>query len=64
MTVKAVLKHYSMASDGKVQIKVDNGVHTFTKTVINELIENDAPILKRTFGLMMVKDGNLVITAY
>ena len=64
MTVQAMLKHYSMASDGKVQIKVDNGVHTFSKKAINEMIENDAPILKKTLGLLMVADGDLVITAY
>lgn len=68
MTVKAVLKHYSMASEGKVKIIVNggdaHGEHIFTGKGINDLIENDAPLLKMTFGMVMVKDGNLVITAY
>lgn len=64
MTVKAVMKHYSMASDGKVKIVVDSEEYTFAKQAVNELIEADAPILMRTFGLIMVKDGDLIITAY
>lgn len=64
MTVKALLKHYSMASEGKIIIHYNNGMYTYTKEGVKDDLERDIPLFKHTLGLIKVKNGDLIITAY
>lgn len=69
MKVKDIINHYSMASNAQVQIEITagptKGVHKFSNDGLRQMAEwDDAPILKRTVGMIKVIDNTLTITAY
>lgn len=67
MKVKDIVSKYSMASNASVIIKVTDGEtkgdYLFSKNGINELLENNAPILNKKVGLIYVIDNTLTISA-
>lgn len=69
MKVKDILNHYSMASNAEVCVEITEGaakgIHKFSNQTIREISDwSDAPILKRTVGMIKVIDNVLTITAY
>ena len=69
MKVKDILNHYSMASNAEVRVEITEGatkgIHKFSNQTIREISDwSDAPILKRTVGMIKVIDNILTITAY
>lgn len=68
MKVKDIAKKYSMASNAKFVVDKTRGAacgrHAFSKEAINEMLENNAPIMNLTVGMIIVKDNTLIISAY
>lgn len=69
MQVKDILNHYSMASNAEVRVEITKGtttgVHKFSNKAIRDIDDwSDAPILKRTVGMIKIIDNVLIITAY
>ncbi len=62
MKVKDILKRYSMASNAEIHVQIRNDVHKFSNEGVKTLIDNGAPVLDRTVG--MVKVINNVLTIY
>ena len=63
MKVKEIIKRYSMASNAELHVQIRSGVHKFSNQGLKDLIENDAPILNRTVGMVQVIDNVLTIYA-
>lgn len=68
MRVKDILNHYSMASNAVVCVEITKGeakgIHKFSNEAIRNISDwSDAPILKRTVGMIKVIDNVLTITA-
>ena len=68
MKIKDILKKYSKASNGNIMIDVTTGeakgLHTISKSGIDRLLEEKAPLIDKTVGLIYVIDNTLCITAY
>ena len=67
MKVKDILKRYSAASNGKIEIQVYSGaakgLHTVSMDAIDGLLERKAPITELSVGLIYVIDNVLRMTA-
>lgn len=67
MKVKDILKRYSMVSEGDIAIDVRSGeakgLHVINRNGVNRLLEENAPIINKTVGLIYVIDNTLCMTA-
>ena len=68
MKVKDIAKHYSMQNKGNFIVDVTTGasagLHTFGKEAVKEMLEDNAPIMNRTVGLIYARGDDLIVTAY
>lgn len=68
MKVKDILKRYSAANNGKIEIEVTTGaakgLHVVNMNGIDGLLERRAPITELNVGLIYVVDNELKMTAH
>ena len=68
MKVKVIARKFEMTNSQRLYVYVSgggltDGMHSFSKNAVKEMLEENAPIMNRTVKSIEVTDGRMIVTA-